>query len=80
MASEILYYLDADALAQTLGRLEARMAPGGRLVCVHWRPAGPERPADRARRSTTRLRRAAVAARLRAERRPEYLLDVLERR
>jgi SAM-dependent methyltransferase len=48
VASEILYYLKPSALAQTLVRLEQVLAPAGRLVLVHWRPAGPERPFDAA--------------------------------
>ena len=44
VASEILYYLDAGALAATLRRLEQVLATPGRLVAVHWRPTGPERP------------------------------------
>ena len=44
VASEVLYYLTPAALAATLEALEERLAPGGRLVAVHWRPAGPERP------------------------------------
>ena len=56
VASEILYYLDADELQATLDRLCELLAPGARLVAVHWRPAGPERP----------LTAAAVHAALRA--------------
>ena len=44
VASEVLYYLRPDALAATLGRLEQVLADGGRLVAVHWRRSGPERP------------------------------------
>jgi SAM-dependent methyltransferase len=44
VASEVLYYLAPAALAQTLSRLESAVAEGGRLVAVHWRPTGPERP------------------------------------
>ena len=78
VASEILYYLATPALAATLRRLEEVIAPAGRLVAVHWRPRGPERP-----QSAT-----AVHARLRAlpwlhtvEDRSthDYLLHVLER-
>ncbi len=46
VASEILYYLTSAELDETLARLESCMAPGARLVAVHWRPAGPERPLD----------------------------------
>jgi predicted TPR repeat methyltransferase len=44
LASEILYYLQPEALEQTFARLRAVIAGDGRLVAVHWRPAGPERP------------------------------------
>ncbi|MGH2895680.1 MAG: LmbE family protein, partial [Solirubrobacteraceae bacterium] len=79
VASETLYYLDATALAQTLERLDALMVPGGRLVCVHWRPAGPERPLTAAEVHDT-VRRQPWLRGLQSERRPEYLLDVRERR
>jgi SAM-dependent methyltransferase len=79
VASEILYYLYDDALTATLERLSEVLAGGGRIVAVHWRPPGPERPQTA----------VAVHARLRSEPwlRPvadrstaDYLLDVLERR
>ncbi len=79
VASETLYYLDAAALAQTLEVLDARMAPGARLVCVHWRPPGPERPLTAAH-VHDEVRRQPWVRRLTTECRPEYLLDVLERR
>jgi SAM-dependent methyltransferase len=79
LASEILYYLEPGALTRTLERIRAVTEPGARLVAVHWRPAGPERP----------FTAAEVHARLRAQRwldpvgsdsTDEYLLDVLLRR
>ena len=78
VTSEILYYLETPALVATLGRLEEVLAPAGRLLAVHWRPRGPDRP-----QSAT-----AVHAQLRAlpwlrcvEERstPDYLLHALER-
>ncbi|MFZ1994554.1 MAG: SAM-dependent methyltransferase [Solirubrobacteraceae bacterium] len=78
LASEILYYLDAAALARTLETLEARLASGGRLVCVHWRPAGPERPLTAAQVHEA-VRRQRWLRELKTLCRPEYLLDVLER-
>lgn len=79
VASETLYYLDSDALAATLEALAARTIPGARLVCVHWRPPGPERPLT-ASHVHDEVRRAPWLRRLTTECRPEYLLDVLERR
>jgi protein-L-isoaspartate O-methyltransferase len=79
IASEILYYLTAGELAVTIDRLCEQMAPAARLISVHWRPDGPERP------QTT----DAVHAALRRQRRlrslerggtDHYRLDVLERR
>jgi SAM-dependent methyltransferase len=79
VASEVLYYLAPAALEDTLDRIAAVAEPGARIVAVHWRPGGPERP----------FTAAEVHAALQA--RPElcpietggtddYLLDVLERR
>jgi protein-L-isoaspartate O-methyltransferase len=44
VASEILYYLDEPSYRATLAALPTWLAPGGRLVAVHWRPSTPERP------------------------------------
>jgi cyclopropane fatty-acyl-phospholipid synthase-like methyltransferase len=44
VASEILYYLDEEALRQTFALLRRQMEPDARLVAVHWRRPGPERP------------------------------------
>ena len=44
VASEVLYYLGADALTTTLSGLRDTIARHGRFVIVHWRPDGPERP------------------------------------
>jgi SAM-dependent methyltransferase len=78
VASEILYYLDDEALTATLKRLGQVVIAGGRIVAVHWRPPGPERPqtaeAVHARlRSLPWLRSAAEHGA------DDYLLDVLER-
>ncbi len=61
VASEILYYLKTAALAATLSRLEQALAPGGRVVAVHWRPAG-SRAATVGRRGSRRAPGAAMAA------------------
>jgi cyclopropane fatty-acyl-phospholipid synthase-like methyltransferase len=79
VASEILYYLTREELAATLGVLEARMVEGGRLVAVHWRPAGPERPLD-AREVHEILRTQPWLERVRSGDTDDYLLDVMRRR
>lgn len=78
LASEILYYLDADALDATLEALGGRTVAGGRLVAVHWRPPGPERPLD-AETVHAALRSQDWLTPLTSSAHPEYLLDVLER-
>ena len=35
--AEVLYYLPREVVLQTLGRFEHALAPGGRLLAVHWR-------------------------------------------
>lgn len=79
VASEILYYLEPDDLEATLGVLEARLEPGARLVAVHWRPSGPERPFTAAE-VHARLRRSPALVTIKAGGTTDYLLDVLERR
>lgn len=79
VASEILYYLQEDALAATLVRLEQVLARGGRLVCVHWRPAGPERPFSAAE-VHARVLALPWLEPLDSLPTEDYLLDVLERR
>lgn len=79
VASEILYYLTPAELDDTLELLRDCTAPGARLVAVHWRPPGPERPFDAAE-VHTRLRAAPWLAVIRTGGTAEYLLDVLERR
>jgi SAM-dependent methyltransferase len=79
VASEILYYLQPAALTETLDVLRDRMRPGARLVAVHWRPPGPERPFDAAVIHAV-LRRQSWLASVSSDANPDYLLDVLERR
>jgi SAM-dependent methyltransferase len=79
VASEILYYLQPDVLSATLDRLRDRLVTGGRLVAVHWRPAGPERPFTAAQ-VHAELRGQEWLSLVRAARTEEYLLDVLEHR
>jgi cyclopropane fatty-acyl-phospholipid synthase-like methyltransferase len=78
VASEILYYLSDDELTRTFDLLERTMIEGAKLVAVHWRPPGPERP------RTAAQAHAALAALpwlspVRSAHTEEYLLDVLAR-
>ena len=79
VASEVLYYLTAAELAATLVALRARMVSGARLVAVHWRPSGEERPLDAlfVHRS---LREQPWLDTESSSETPQYLLDVLSRR
>ncbi|MDQ8043586.1 MAG: glycosyltransferase [Patulibacter sp.] len=79
VASEILYYLDEAAYAETLHALPGWLAPGGRLVAVHWRPDGPERPRGAAAVHDD-LAALPFLEVVEASVRDEYLLSVLRHR
>ncbi|HEY3726970.1 MAG TPA: SAM-dependent methyltransferase [Solirubrobacteraceae bacterium] len=79
VASEILYYLTPAQLSATLTLLGRLMDPGARLVAVHWRPAGPDRPFT-ASEVHDALRRQPWLQTTHSGGTDEYLLDVLERR
>ncbi len=79
VASEILYYLSPSELDGTLAVIRGSLVAGGRLVAVHWRPAGPERPFDAAG-VHDRLRRLPWLALVTRAGTDDYLLDVLEHR
>jgi cyclopropane fatty-acyl-phospholipid synthase-like methyltransferase len=79
VASEILYYLIAPELDRTLERLESCTMPGARLVEVHWRPGGSERPLDAERVHET-LSELPWLEPLTSGGTGDYMLDVLERR
>lgn len=78
VASEILYYLDEPRLEATLEVLRQTMTAGARLVAVHWRPPGPERPFDAAE-VHARLHRRPWLRPVGSASTANYLLDVLER-
>jgi cyclopropane fatty-acyl-phospholipid synthase-like methyltransferase len=78
VASEILYYLTDPELTRTIGWLEAAMTSGGRLVAVHWRPAGPERPLDAKQVHATLLHQPWLEC-VTSGGTDDYRLDVLER-
>lgn len=77
IASEVLYYLTAAELRATLSQLKDNLA--GRLVAVHWRPEGPERPLAAHQVHETLRQQPWLELRARADT-DDYLLDVLERR
>ncbi len=79
VASEILYYLPASDLRRTLDLFGSSLAENGRLVAVHWRRPGPERPFTAAD-VHSRLRTQPSLTLVRSDHAVDYLLDVLERR
>jgi len=79
LASEILYYLNEKDLTATLAIIRERLAPDGRLVAVHWRPAGPERPRD-AMSVHGLLREQPWLTSSESGGTENYVLDVLEHR
>jgi SAM-dependent methyltransferase len=78
VASEILYYLREDVLTATLERLRQVLAVDGRLVAVHWRPPGPERP-HTAAAVHDRLRALPWLHETRDSSTDDYLLHAFER-
>ena len=77
VASEVLYYLDDETFVATLDAIKQRLARPGRLVCVHWRRPGPERPLS-AERVHAEVRRQPWLHPVRSAPTAEYLLDSLE--
>jgi SAM-dependent methyltransferase len=78
VASEVLYYLDDEALQETFDRLCEVLVGGGRIVAVHWRPWGPERP-QIAADVHAQLRSLSWLSAISDRSTADYLLDVLER-
>jgi SAM-dependent methyltransferase len=78
VASEILYYFDAPALAELLDELEERLEPGGLLLAVHWRPPTRTYPL-RGDAVHTLLRDRPALTQLHSETHDQYVLDLLER-
>jgi SAM-dependent methyltransferase len=79
VASEILYYLEEQELEQTLAVLHRSLGHGGRLVAVHWRPSGPERPFTAAE-VHQRLHAQPWLISVCSKTADRYLLDVLKAR
>ncbi len=78
VASEVLYYLDREAMLDTLRIFEDSLAPGGLLLAVHWRRETETYPlqGDEVHDlilSNTRL------GHIKSEAEPEYRLDLFER-
>jgi hypothetical protein len=78
VASEILYYLSDDEFAATLSLLQHTMVAGARLVAVHWRQPGPERPRD-ADQAHAALASAPWLTRVQRGGTDDYLLEVFRR-
>ena len=80
VCSEVLYYFDARPLLERCSPAwSARLAPGGLLLAVHWRPATRDLPAAAATRSTPCLRARAGPAPAAGIATAAYLLDVAGR-
>lgn len=79
LCSEVLYYWDRALLRGALGRLRARVAPGGALLAVHWR--GPVRhyPLDGEAVHRLLLAEADGLVHTRSRAAAGYLLDRLDR-
>jgi trans-aconitate methyltransferase len=77
IASEILYYLNPAQLLLTLSVVAELLEPRGRLVAVHWCPAGPDRPLSAAKVHDT-LRGQPWLRSTGCSGTEDYLLDVLE--
>ena len=77
--SEVLYYLDDDAVHETLRRTVAALEPGGDVLAVHWRGWPAEAPRDAA--ATHQMLRDRPELELLAEHLDEsFMLLVLRRR
>lgn len=80
LLSEVVYYLDGDDIARLARRLGGAARSGGHLLLVHWTgETDYPRTGDEAARELRAHLGEAVAV-LRTERRPEYRLDLWERR
>jgi hypothetical protein len=79
VASEVLYYLEPDALEATLAWLPRALVRGGRIVVVHWSGDAPDAP-HTARQVTAALRAVPELGSVLCEDGPTYRIDALERR
>jgi SAM-dependent methyltransferase len=79
VASEVLYYLNRAELDATVGWVGSALRPGGRMVCVHWRRPGPERPLT-AETVHASVGEAPTLIWTTSDSTEDYLLDSFERR
>jgi SAM-dependent methyltransferase len=79
VASEVLYYLTKAELDATVEWIGSALRRGGRLVCVHWRRPGPERPLSAEAVHAT-VDEASTLIWMKSDSTDDYLLDILERR
>ena len=80
VVSEVVDYLGAADLAGLGGRIAASLHPGGDLVLVHWVGKKAGRPTGREASDRLIAALAGACEVTRAERNPDYRLDVLRRR
>lgn len=79
LASEVLYYLPREVMLEALRRFEDALAPGGRLLAVHWRRETRTYPlqGDEVHELLAQRTRLGATATI-VE--PEYRLDLFEER
>lgn len=77
VASEVLYYLEEPDFERTLEVLHEIMAPGARLVAVHYALDGPERPLTAAQVHEV-LRSCSWLRSIERRDAGTYLLDILK--
>ena len=80
VASEVLYYLDPDALDAVAAWAARALTRGGRLVAVHWTGTAPDLRTDAATVAATLRARPDLHDTGAGGARDGYRLDVLERR
>ncbi len=80
VVSEVVDYLGTADLAVLGGRIAASLHPGGDLVLVHWVGKKAGRPTGREASDRLIAALAGACEITRAERNPDYRLDVLRRR
>ena len=80
VASEVLYYLDPDALEAVAAWAGRVLTAGGRLVAVHWTGTADDLRTDAASVAATLRARPDLGDTGAGSVQPGYRLDVLERR